>query len=72
MNALTGALKELWGLFVEDASFSVAIVACLVLAWLVIPAFAIPGPWRGVLLFALLAGALMENVWRTAGRRRKP
>ena len=63
---------EVWGLFVEDVSFTVAIVACLVLAWLVMPAFAVSAPWRGVILFLLLAGALIENVWRTAGRRKAP
>ena len=69
MSAFTSAIGELWGLFVEDASFSIAIVACLVFGWLVIPAFAVPAPWRGIVLFVLLAGALIENVWRTAGRR---
>ena len=68
MSAFTSAVKELWGLFVEDASFSIAILACLVFAWLVMPAFAVSGPWRGIILFVLLAGALIENVWRTAGR----
>jgi len=68
MNAVTGAVKEIWGLFVEDASFTVGIAACLVFAWLVMPAFDVPTPWRGVILFVLLAGALIENVWRTAGR----
>lgn len=72
MNALVSAVREVWGLFVEDASFTVAIAACLVFAWLVMPAFAVSGPWRGVILFVLLASALIENIWRTAGRRARP
>lgn len=72
MNALTGAAMELWGLFVEDASFTVAIVACLVFARLVVPVFNVSAPWRGAVLFVLLAAALIENVWRTAGRPKLP
>ena len=72
MSALSSAALELWGLFVEDASFTVAIVACLVFAWLVMPAFDVSAPWRGAVLFVLLAGALIENVWRSAGRRKLP
>ena len=72
MNAFTGAAMEVWGLFVEDASFTVAIVVCLAVAWLVIPAFNVSVQWRGALLFMLLGVALIENVWRTAGRRTRP
>jgi hypothetical protein len=72
MNAFTSAVMEVWGLFVEDASFTVAIVACLVFAWLVMPAFNVPVQWRGAVLFVLLGVALIENVWRTAGRRTRP
>ena len=69
MNAIMGAFKELWGLFVEDASFSVAIAGCIAVAWLM-HTMAIGAPvWRGVIFFLLLAVALVENVWRTARRR---
>ena len=69
MNAIMGAFKELWGLFVEDVSFSVAIAGCIAVAWLM-NAMAIGAPvWRGVIFFMLLAVALVENVWRTARRR---
>ena len=72
MNAFIGAVREVWGLFVEDASFSVAIVVCLVFAWLAMPAFNVSAQWRGAILFMLLGVALIENVWRTAGRRTRP
>ncbi len=68
MSALTRVAAELWGLFVEDVSFTAAIVACLAFAWLLLPALTIPSPWRGALLFVLLAGALIENVSRSARR----
>jgi fatty acid desaturase len=68
MSALTRVPAELWGLFVEDVSFTAAIVACLAFAWLLLPALTIPSPWRGALLFVLLAGALIENVSRSARR----
>jgi hypothetical protein len=65
MSALATALRELWGLFVEDASFSFGILACLALAIYIFPR-AIGTAWRGPLLFALLAIVLVENVYRSA------
>ena len=72
MNAFTSAAMEVWGLFVEDESFTVAIVVCLAFAWLGMPALNVSAQWRGAILFMLLAVALIENVWRTAGRRTLP
>ena len=69
MNVLASAVMELWGLFVEDASLTVAIVTCLAFVWLVMPAFNVSPQWRGAILFVLLGVALIENIWRTAGRR---
>ena len=66
MNALTAALRELWGLFVEDWTFTLAIVLCLVLAMFLAPALGLSPKWRGGALFVLLAVALLENVWRSA------
>ena len=65
MNALTGALRELWGLFVEDWTFTVAIALCLMIATFVAPALGLSPKWRGGALFVLLALALLENVWRS-------
>lgn len=66
MSAIASVLRELWGLFVEDASLTIAIILCLVLASLVFPRVQVPAPWRGALLFVLLALALIENVRRSA------
>ncbi len=66
MSALTTAIREIWGLFVEDASLTIGILACLALAIFVLPRV-IPGAdWRGPLLFLVLAIVLVENVYRSA------
>ncbi len=66
MNALTTALREVWGLFVEDASFTVGILVCLALAIFVFPRVVPPTDLRGPLLFLLLGIVLLENVYRSA------
>lgn len=65
MSAITTALAEVWGHFVEDATFTLAILACLIGTWLVAPVLGFAPAWRGALLFTLLAIALIENVWRS-------
>ncbi len=66
MNAITTAIREVWGLFVEDASFTVAILICLALAIFVIPQVVVGSVWRGPLFFLVVALALFENVHRSA------
>ena len=68
MNAIGSALRELWGLFVEDASFTIAIAAALLIAYFLFPVVSSRSEWRGATLFGLLAVVLIENVWRTARR----
>jgi hypothetical protein len=65
MRVITRAIRELWGLFVEDASFTVGILVCLALAILVFPRVA-AAYWRGPMLFVSLALILFENVRRSA------
>jgi len=69
MSAIARALGELWALFVEDASLTIAIAICVLAAWFVFPLLAIWPVLRGAALFGLLAIALLENVWRSAGGR---
>jgi hypothetical protein len=69
MSTIGRALSELWGLFVEDASFTLAIALCILAAWFIFPVLAIRPEWRGAALFVLLAIALVENVWRSARSR---
>ncbi|MGI8767359.1 MAG: hypothetical protein ACR2KM_12750 [Gemmatimonadaceae bacterium] len=66
MNAITTALREVWGLFVEDASFTVGILVCLALAIFVFPNVVSATDWRGPLFFLLLAVVLLENIYRSA------
>ena len=62
-------MLELWGLFVEDGSFTIGIVVCIVVAIFVLPRMPIPSRWWGVALFAILALVLFENVLRAARKR---
>lgn len=65
MKILLTALQELYGLFVEDGSYAIAI-----LAWIGITAFLfpfIPGGevWRAPALFLGLVILLFENIVRS-------
>lgn len=68
MNVLRIALRGLWGLFVEDGSFTAGILICVAIAIFVIPHLPIPSEWRGVTFFVILAAVLFENVRRSAGK----
>jgi hypothetical protein len=66
MNALRIALKELWGLFVEDATLTIGTLACIALAAFVLPRVGIEPRWRAPVFFATVALMLLENVYRGA------
>ncbi len=68
MRWLNTVLREIWGLFVDDGSFALAIVIWLLLAWLVLPRLGIPPGWTGIILFAGLALILLESATRSARR----
>jgi hypothetical protein len=68
MSWLRMIFKELLGLFVEDGSFSIAILAWLWLLWGLLPRLPIPAAWHAVILFVGLAAVLFENAIRRAGR----
>ena len=68
MSAVAAALRELWGLFVEDPRFTLSIVIALGLAMVVVPALPLAPPYRGPLLFVLMVVALVENVRHSARR----
>ena len=72
MSAIWNSARELWGLFVEDASFTIGIVGAVLIAALGFPRIGIPGPGRGALLFVLVALVLIENVTRSARLGRPP
>jgi hypothetical protein len=59
-------MKELWGLFVEDATLTIGTLACVALAAFVLPRVGIPTHWRAPALFIAVALMLLENVYRGA------
>jgi hypothetical protein len=69
MRAFVAALGQVWGLFVEDASFTAGILGCVAVAAFVLPHTGLQPVWRGPALFLGLGGVLLENVVRSARRR---
>lgn len=64
MKWLRTMLSELWGLFVDDGRYALAIVAWLLLAWLALPLLRL-GSGRNAAIFAVgLLAILAESVLR--------
>ena len=57
---------EIFGLFVEDGSFAIAIVVWLGIVWLLLPRFGLRSQWNGLILFAGLGCILVESTLRYA------
>jgi hypothetical protein len=66
MSAVRVALKELWGLFVEDATLTIGALVCVALAAFVAPRLGLAPRWRAPALFVVVALMLLENVYRGA------
>ncbi len=66
MKSFFAPLGEIWGLFVEDPSFTLGMIVCLIIAVYALPHMPVPSAWRGPVLFVLLAIVLLENVVRSA------
>lgn len=66
MKALTTAVEEIFGLFVEDGSLAIGILIWLGIAASVFPHLPDSGAWRAPLLFVGLLLILAENVLRSA------
>ncbi len=66
MNVILTAIKEVYGLFVEDGSYAASIVVWVLVTALVFPHLPALGLWRAPLLFVGLLFLLVENVRRTA------
>lgn len=64
MSWLRAVLAELWGLFVDDGRYALAIVAWLLLAWLALPLLHLGGGWDAALFAAGLMAIFVENVLR--------
>jgi hypothetical protein len=68
MRWLKTISSEIFGLFVDDGSFALAILVWLALVGFVLPRLAIPMAWGGIVLFAGLALILLESAMRRARR----
>lgn len=69
MRAVVAAARQVWGLFVEDASFTAGILGCVAFAAFALPHTGLRPVWRGPALFLGLGGVLLENVRRSARAR---
>jgi len=67
---LKTAWSEFIGLFVDDGSLAVAVLAWLAVAWLLLPRLPLPPALPPVILFAGLALILVESALRGASRDR--
>jgi hypothetical protein len=68
MNWLRNLLAELWGLFVDDGRYALAIVVWLLLAWRALPLLGFGGGWNAPVFAAGLLAILVESVLRRARR----
>ena len=66
MSWITTILREVFGLFVDDGSFAVTILAWVVAIGLVPSRLGLPSPWCATLLFVGLALILLESARRRA------
>ena len=68
MSWLKAVILEIYGLFVDDGSFALAIVAWLAIASFVLPRVDIPASANALILFAGLLLIMLESVLRRAGK----
>jgi hypothetical protein len=71
MSWLQSIAQEIYGLFVDDGSFAIAILLWLAAVVLVLPRFAQGARWEGPAFFVGLAVILVESVLRFSRRRTK-
>lgn len=64
MRWLKTIVAEIFGLFVDDGAFALAIIVWLGAVWLVLPRLNVPTAWGGAILFAGLALILVESATR--------
>jgi hypothetical protein len=69
MTTLTSVVRELLGLFIDDGSLALAILAWVAIVAGLQSAALLPALAGGALVFAGLAAILIENVVRRARRR---
>lgn len=70
MGWMRTVVREVWGLFVDDGWFAVAIVAWVGMVWLMVRRLGVSGGVGAVVLFAGLGLILVESLWKFARGRR--
>ncbi|MBS0231859.1 MAG: hypothetical protein JSR99_00035 [Proteobacteria bacterium] len=68
MQWLRSIFNELFGLFVDDGSFAIAIVVWLLITWFLSAHILTDSKWTGLVLFGGLAAILVESARRGARR----
>lgn len=58
-------LRKLWGLFVDDGAYALAIVLWLLAAWWLLPLLRLAATWNAVVLAAGLLTILVGGVRRS-------
>lgn len=69
MQSLMKIFTELFGLFVENGSFALAILIWLGIVWLAAPHMAAASDASGTILFGGLVLILIENTIRSSRRK---
>ena len=69
MRWLKVILSEIYGLFVDDGHFAIAILLWLGACWLVLPRLAVPSGLKGPILFAGLAFLLLDSTLRKSRKQ---
>jgi hypothetical protein len=67
MRILMYIFREFWGLFVDDGSLALALIAWCVAASLILPRL-LSEEWSGPVFFIGCVVVLLGNVLRSAGR----
>jgi hypothetical protein len=70
MSALVTALRELWGLFVDDGSLALALVLWCAAAGLILPHVGLSEEWSGPILFVGCLVILVGDIAASVRRRR--
>jgi hypothetical protein len=68
MHWLKAAIGEIYGLFVDDGHFALAILVWLLLIWLAVSLLPSLAAWGGIVFFLGLAAILLVNTKQSARR----
>ncbi|HVY15366.1 MAG TPA: hypothetical protein VHB27_09065 [Rhodopila sp.] len=68
MHWIKSVAQEIFGLFVDDGHFAIAILAWVAFSALVLPHIPVPAVAKGPILFIGLAGILVDSATRRARR----